>query len=189
MHETLFRLLPCYVAVVDSDLIVRDASDACAGLAGVDRDGLVGQPLLERLAPGTAPEALTDELRRAVVEGRPAEHTVTLQPDAAPGRPYNLKTVPVTDGVQRYALVHFAEAPPPPTSDDTRFEELHAAIRTIKHDINNPLTGALGNINLLLRREDLDEKTRRRLTVAEQEMKKIGQLVLQLASLAPPRTS
>src|SRR6185436_17996936 len=46
---------------------------------------------------------------------------------------------------------------------------------------------ALGNINLLLRRDDLEEKMRRRLTVAEREMKKIGQIVIRLAELAPPQ--
>jgi signal transduction histidine kinase len=65
-------------------------------------------------------------------------------------------------------------------------DTLSSALRSIKHEINNPLTGALGNINLLLRRNDWDEKTRKRLTTAEHEMKKIGQIVVRLADLVPP---
>jgi signal transduction histidine kinase len=86
------------------------------------------------------------------------------------------------NGAQSMAVVHVAEAS---ANSSNALAEIQSAIREIRHEINNPLTGALGNINLLLRRDDLDEKTRKRLTTAEQEIKKVSLIVLKLADLAP----
>jgi signal transduction histidine kinase len=170
-------------------LIVQNVSEACARLVGADPGDLIGKPLLDHFAPATVYPALWDDLRRAIAGGRQSDNTITVEAATAPDQPFQIIVVPLADGGKQFGLVHFAAAPDRQrVADEAHLEQLYTAIRTIKHDINNPLTGALGNVNLLLRRDDLDEKTRRRLTVAEQEMKKIGQIVLQLASLAPPES-
>ena len=164
----LLRRLPVPVALVDAELVVHDASDAYFALVGVSRESAIGAPLAVALPPGAASMATVGGELELELGGRPAR--LRIEPlDVDPAR----------------AVAVLVES-----SDDVRFAQLFATVRSIKHDINNPLTGALGNITLLLRRPDLDEKTRKRLTTAEQELKKISQIVVRLADLAPTsRTS
>ena len=163
----LLRRLPVPVALVDAELVVHDASDAYFTLVGASRDEAIGAPLAVALPPGSASITAVGGDIELELAGRPAR--LRIEPlDANPAR----------------AVVVLVEA-----ADDVRFAQLLATVRSIKHDINNPLTGALGNITLLLRRTDLDEKTRKRLTTAEQELKKISQIVVRLADLAPSSRS
>jgi nitrogen-specific signal transduction histidine kinase len=181
-YETLVRLLPFPVAVVDAELRVRTASAAFAERLGLTLDVLVGRPLAE-IASSIGGESAAELLSRDG-DRRDAERVVEI-PNAE-GRRARFAVRIVSDGGEG-AIVCLTPAPEA-TSRETavRLEELSSALRGIKYEINNPLTGALGNINMLLRREDWDEKTRKRLTTAEQEMKKIGLIVARLADLVPP---
>ena len=168
VYEQVFRELPYPVALVDGDLTVRDATPSFAERLGVAVDGLVGARLTvdesreegaDERAGGTGP-------RRglaAVGHGRRAEVTIR----------------PVAGHAESLSLVTVEEAA------DGRLAELLDSLRALKHELNNPLTGALGNINLLLRRGDLDDRARRRLMTAEQEIKKVSLLVMRLSELAP----
>ena len=160
LYEQLFRSIPLPVAVVDAELVVHDANEAFCALVGTRRSDAIGAPLGVAVPQGAA-----------VAGGQ-------FDVEAC-GRPARLRLLPLPECEPARAVAVLAEPA------DDRFVELCAAIRTIKHEINNPLTGALGNITLLLRRPDLDEKTRKRLTTAEQELKKISQIVVRLAELAP----
>ena len=188
IHQTLFKLVPCRVALVNTELVVQDASQACAKFVGAAVEELVGRSLLERLTLEAGAAGARDDLRRAIAEGRESQYAAALASGGASEQPFRLRMIPLADGGQRFGLVHIDDQREGQlAAGGERLESILDAIRTIKHDINNPLTGALGNINLLLRRDDLDEKTRRRLTVAEQEMKKISQIVVRLSNLAPPQ--
>jgi signal transduction histidine kinase len=156
------------MALVDFELTIFDATDAFALRRGAAAGSLVGTKLdgLGR----------TDEIARAVQEGRSA----SFEPDGD-GRG-GVRVHPIRLDDRLLALV-IPDGGGEAGAD--QLQSVFASIRTIKHEINNPLTGALGNINLLLRRDDLDEKTRRRLTTAEQEIKKVSQLVVKLAEIAP----
>jgi signal transduction histidine kinase len=167
-YEALFRQLPVAMALVDVELTICDATDAFALRSGASVDALVGTRL-----SGTGRE---DEIARAVLEGRGLQ----LEPASDGGGGVRVHPVRADDRLLSVVVFDGGGA-----ADPDQLRTVFSSIRTIKHEINNPLTGALGNINLLLRRDDLDEKTRRRLTTAEQEIKKVSQLVVRLAELAP----
>lgn len=183
MYEAIFQSMPFPLALVDSALVVRDASAACVALLHSDRERVVGRGLLSLLVSLAESAEDVERFHRAIAERLPAECSAAI-PDGGGMRRLSLHATPVGDAAgEPLALVHFAVASA--ALEYENLDELLGLIRGIKHEINNPLTGALGNINLLLRRPDLDEKMRKRLTVAEQEMKKIGQIVVRLAELTP----
>lgn len=60
---------------------------------------------------------------------------------------------------------------------------------TVNHEINNPLTAILGNVQLLLmRQEDLDEKTIEKLRVVEASALKIRDITQRLLNLSSVRS-
>lgn len=164
VYESVFRQLPYPLALVDAELTIRDATAAFAETFGSTVGRLVGTPL--ELEPGN------DGL---VSAARPFDGVVALEP----GLEVAVSLRPVEGHEGALALVTVG------TPGDPRMAELVRSLRSLKHEMNNPLTGALGNINLLLRRGDLDERARHRLTTAEQEIKKVSLLVMRLSELAP----
>ena len=65
----------------------------------------------------------------------------------------------------------------------TEFAELAASVR---HEINNPLTGLLGQAQLLLR-EDLSDSARRRVQTIEQLANRIRDTVASLREIQLPK--
>jgi signal transduction histidine kinase len=62
---------------------------------------------------------------------------------------------------------------------ETRIDEVAEVITRVRHEINNPLTGVLGQAQLLLR-EDLNEKTRKRVLTIEELAIRLRDIVGQL---------
>lgn len=62
---------------------------------------------------------------------------------------------------------------------EKRLDEIADLVTRIRHEINNPLTGVLGQAQLLLR-EDLSESARRRVTTIEEQAIRIRDIVAQL---------
>jgi signal transduction histidine kinase len=60
-----------------------------------------------------------------------------------------------------------------------RIDEVQEVITRVRHEINNPLTGVLGQAQLLLR-EDLNEKARKRAETIEQLAVRLRDIVAQL---------
>ena len=56
----------------------------------------------------------------------------------------------------------------------------------VRHEINNPLAALLGQAQLLLREEDLSEKSRRRASTIESQAKRIEEIVGELRELQMP---
>lgn len=52
------------------------------------------------------------------------------------------------------------------------------------HEINNPLTGVIGNVDMMLRSERLDDETRARLDVVRRESQRVAQLVRHLLKIS-----
>jgi signal transduction histidine kinase len=62
---------------------------------------------------------------------------------------------------------------------EARMDEVAQVIARVRHEINNPLTGVLGQAQLLLR-EELSEKTRKRVETIEQLAIRLRDIVSQL---------
>jgi signal transduction histidine kinase len=80
-----------------------------------------------------------------------------------------------------------------PESDDNdqiahyrlKLDETAALVARIRHEINNPLTGVLGQAQLLLR-EDLSERARKRVQTIEDLALRLRDVVAQLREVQRP---
>lgn len=66
-----------------------------------------------------------------------------------------------------------------------KLEETADLVARIRHEINNPLTGVLGQAQLLLR-EDLSEKARKRVQTIEELAIRLRDIVAQLRDVQRP---
>ena len=66
-----------------------------------------------------------------------------------------------------------------------RLDEVAELVARIRHEINNPLTGVLGQAQLLLR-EDLSERARKRAQTIEELAIRIRDIVAQLREVQKP---
>src|SRR5215510_12939662 len=66
-----------------------------------------------------------------------------------------------------------------------KLEETAALVARIRHEINNPLTGVLGQAQLLLR-EDLSERARKRVQTIEDLALRLRDVVAQLREVQRP---
>ena len=66
-----------------------------------------------------------------------------------------------------------------------KLEETAALVARIRHEINNPLTGVLGQAQLLLR-EDLPERSRKRVQTIEDLALRLRDVVAQLREVQRP---
>ena len=66
-----------------------------------------------------------------------------------------------------------------------KLEEVADLVARIRHEINNPLTGVLGQAQLLLR-EDLSERARKRAQTIEELAIRIRDIVAQLREVQRP---
>jgi signal transduction histidine kinase len=62
---------------------------------------------------------------------------------------------------------------------ETRLDEVAEMITRVRHEINNPLTGVLGQAQLLLR-EELSDKARKRVQIIEELAVRLRDIVAQL---------
>jgi signal transduction histidine kinase len=68
---------------------------------------------------------------------------------------------------------------------EARLTEVADLVARVRHEINNPLTGVLGQAQLLLR-EDLSEAARRRVETIEQLARRITEIVSRLREIQKP---
>jgi signal transduction histidine kinase len=65
--------------------------------------------------------------------------------------------------------------------DEDRFDQIVQLVRTIRHDMNNPLGAALGHVQLLLEDPALGEgEVREVLEVVETELRRLVEVVRRL---------
>jgi signal transduction histidine kinase len=69
---------------------------------------------------------------------------------------------------------------------EARLTEVAELVAHVRHEINNPLTGVLGQAQLLLR-EELSESARRRVVTIEQLAGRIRDTVAQLREVQRPQ--
>jgi signal transduction histidine kinase len=68
---------------------------------------------------------------------------------------------------------------------EARLNEIIEFIGRVRHEINNPLAGVLGQAQLLLR-EELNDKARKRAETIEQLALRLGEIVAQLRQIQKP---
>ena len=68
---------------------------------------------------------------------------------------------------------------------EAKLEEVVGIVARVRHEINNPLTGVLGQAQLLLR-EDLSEKARKRALAIEELALRLRDIVGQLRQIQKP---
>ena len=66
---------------------------------------------------------------------------------------------------------------------ETKLTDAASLVARVRHEINNPLAALLGQAQLLLREEDLSEKSRRRASTIESQAKRIEEIVAELRDL------
>ncbi len=71
---------------------------------------------------------------------------------------------------------------------EARLTEIADLVAHVRHEINNPLTGVLGQAQLLLR-EELSESARRRVVTIEQLAGRIRDTVAQLREVQRPQAA
>jgi len=75
------------------------------------------------------------------------------------------------------------------TDYENRMDEIAELVARVRHEINNPLTGLLGQAQLLLR-DELSEKARKRVETIEELATRLRDIVAQLREVQrPPRNS
>jgi len=91
-------------------------------------------------------------------------------------------------------LTASSEADPPSDTErlrimvsefEAQLESVAELVARVRHDINNPLTGVLGQAQLLLR-EDLNEKARKRVETIESLAMRLRDIVGQLRQVQRP---
>jgi len=71
---------------------------------------------------------------------------------------------------------------------EARLDEVAELVARVRHEINNPLTGVLGQAQLLLR-EELNEKARKRAQTIEELAIRLRDIVAQLRQIQKPLRS
>lgn len=90
---------------------------------------------------------------------------------------------------QRPASVSTAELKALIAEYEAKIDEVAGLITRVRHEINNPLTGVLGQAQLLLR-EDLSERARKRAETIEELAIRLRDVVAQLRQVQrPPKKS
>jgi signal transduction histidine kinase len=68
---------------------------------------------------------------------------------------------------------------------ETQLDEIAAMVARVRHEINNPLTGVLGQAQLLLR-EELSEKARKRVETIEGMAIRLRDIAAELRQVQKP---
>ena len=69
---------------------------------------------------------------------------------------------------------------------EKKLADAASLVARVRHEINNPLAALLGQAQLLLREEDLSEKSRRRASTIETQAKRIEEIVGELRDIQTP---
>ena len=73
--------------------------------------------------------------------------------------------------------------------DDTT-RQMYDIVREVRHDLNGPLTSALGNVQMLLDDDTLgDGEARASLREVEADLRRLATMIRRLAEVRPPGDS
>jgi len=69
---------------------------------------------------------------------------------------------------------------------EKKLADAASLVARVRHEINNPLAALLGQAQLLLREQDLNEKSLRRASTIESQAKRIEEIVGELRDVQTP---
>ena len=69
---------------------------------------------------------------------------------------------------------------------EKKLADAASLVARVRHEINNPLAALLGQAQLLLREQDLNEKSLRRASTIESQAKRIEEIVGELRNIQTP---
>ena len=105
--------------------------------------------------------------------------------DAHPQAVDSENPVPNTTPAERDSAAGAEELNAVVANYEAKLDEVADLITRVRHEINNPLTGVLGQAQLLLR-EDLSERARKRAETIEELAIRIRDIVAQLRQVQRP---
>jgi len=130
----------------------------------------------------TLPLCLGDNVFGAAIGFQEGERTVLAEDDFLDALTATLALHAVASGLTTTLPKELVER--------ERLAAINETAVTVNHEINNPLTAILGNVQLLLmHRKDLDPELRNKLTVIEESASKIKDVTQRLLRLTSARTT
>jgi signal transduction histidine kinase len=105
--------------------------------------------------------------------------------DAHPQAVNSENPVPNATSAERDSTAGAEELDEVVANYEAKLDEVADLITRVRHEINNPLTGVLGQAQLLLR-EDLSERARKRAETIEELAIRIRDIVAQLRQVQKP---
>jgi len=130
----------------------------------------------------TLPLRHGDNIFGAVIGLQEGERTILAEDDFLDALTATLALQAVAGGA--------AGAAPKDLIEKERLAAINETAVTVNHEINNPLTAILGNVQLLLmHRKDLDDELRNKLNVIEASASKIRDVTQKLLRLTSSRTT
>ena len=165
------------VLLIDSLGTVRGANPAAEELFGQSIDRLLGEELQKLIAYPVNLQELTRN-------GPASFKTTALQPQGSSKVNIVLSEVNLTKGTSFLALVRDENA----TVTQQQFHaaplDLAGPVSTFSHDLNNVLTGIIGNLSLILMTAPPDAATSERITGAKRNAIRAQELNRKLLALA-----
>ena len=187
--EHTFDSLVDLVAVLDPGMRIVQANDALAARTGLLRHELIDRPIEavvgSELAAWTAAQAAADAApagvtRRIDDERLGGTFAVTMTPlDTRAGRPAG-RVLVARDITEAVRLEREREALRDQLTQSERLASLGHFVAGIAHELNNPLQGVLGHLELLIETEEAARPLRRELRRIFHEADRAAKIVRNL---------